>query len=424
MNERTLCHIWNGLRFRHERLLDVDGQPLHLVYRGRWQAGPGPDFRGAIIARGDGRLLHGDVEVHLRTADWANHRHERDPLFNDVVLHVVLHHDGRASTSRQDGETVPVLALSDYLLDEPPPVVDGPLLPWDDEPCRRLLSGWSDEQVGALLDRAGDQRFRQHIAACEGDLAVLGPDETVYRRLFDALGYGQNRQPMRELACRVPYADLATAIHRLPAGERQPALSRLLLGAAGLDGGDAWCALFAPDAAPARQRRGRWRLAGLRPANSPVRRLQGAAALLAASAPGGLARRLCLDLPAGPPRAACRELRRRLVIPDPALGPRPWHLIGAGRAADIVVNVVLPCAAAYADLASRPALADAAWAAYRAHPKLGENEITRLMAGLLLGSERRRLAHNARRQQGLLHIFRAYCDLRRCGECPAAGASD
>lgn len=424
MNERTLCHIWNGLRFRREQLLDVNGQPLQLVYRGRWQAGPGPDFRGAIIARGDGRLLHGDVEIHLRTADWVNHRHERDPLFNSVVLHVVLHHDRHSGSHRQDGAVVPVLELSDYLLDEPP-TADGIVSLWEGEPCRRLLLRWSDEQVGALLDQAGDQRLRQHAAGCEGDMAVLGTDETVYRRLFDALGYGQNRGAMRELACRLPLADLASAARRLPAEQRQPALARVLLGTAGLDGdGAGWQSLLAPGSAPSPLSRERWRLAGLRPANSPLRRLHGAAALLAASTAAGLAQHICLDFPAGPPAAAARELRRRLMVPDPAPGPRPRHLVGAGRAADVVVNVVLPCAIAYADLASHPGLAAAAWAVYHAHPKLGENELTRLMANQLLGTTRRRLVLGARRQQGLLYLFRGYCDLKSCGVCPAGGASD
>ncbi|MHB1133329.1 MAG: DUF2851 family protein [Chloroflexota bacterium] len=424
MNEKALCHIWNSLRFAREHLRDDEGQPLQLVYRGRWQAGAGPDFRGAIVARGDGYLLHGDVEIHLRSGEWFAHGHERDPLFNRVVLHVVLQDDGRRHTQRQDGQRVPVLALAPYLTETVPVAVPPPL--WPEEPCRRLLPAQSDDAVGALLDRAGEQRWRERLTACEGDLAALGPDETLYRRLLDALGYSQNREPMRELAARLPYADLARLGDALPAAQREAGLAEILLGAAGLASDTGWRHYVAPGETLDPMAAVRWRLAGLRPANSPQRRLRGAAALLARTMATGLAQGLYLDWPAGGPRAVGRALLRRLVVAETgaAGAGHVGHLIGPGRASDIVVNVVLPMAAAYADLTADTALAAGAWQAYESYPRLAENELTRRMAGLLLGDGRRRLERGARRQQGLLHLFRRYCDLQRCAECPAGGAGD
>jgi hypothetical protein len=424
LNERTLCVTWNNLLFHHEGLSDVEGRPLQLVYRGRWQGGPGPDFRGAIIALGDGRLLHGDVELHLASADWQCHHHERDPLYDNVVLHVVLRYDRAAPAVRHDGSRVPTLCLGDYLYrqwrDEELPALER----WEPEPCRSTLVDWSDEQVGRLLDEAGDQRFRERIAACEGDIAALGVNETVYRRLLDALGYAQNRVPMRELACRLPYATLADFLRPQPPAARSTLLARLLYWTAGL-------APEEPVTATARQAwpveplpPGRWRVNGLRPANSPWRRLAAAASILADTLDTGLATALCFDLPSVPPRALSRELRRRLQVVEPDQATPGRRLIGPGRAGEIVVNVLLPCAAAFADLADRPALAGSAWSAYRAHPNLGNNEITRQMARLLLGQFRRGLAKGARRQQGLLHLFRRYCDLQRCTDCPAGAKAD
>ncbi len=425
MNELALCEIWNNLRFRHEGLSDAEGRPLQLVYRGRWQGGPGPDFRGAIIALGDGRLLHGDVEIHLRSADWQAHHHERDPLFDNVVLHVVLQHDPTAPTLRHNGRAVPTLCLGPYLRPDWQSQTWPSPRPREAEPCRHLVSNWDDERIAWLLDEAGDQRFRERVAACEGDIAALGADETVYRRLLEALGYVQNREPMRELACRLPYATLAQSVRPLPPERRQGELASLLLGAAGLRAdaplgpGGAHGVCPAEPLPPQR-----WRIGGLRPANSPLRRLAAAAFILADTLDAGLAASLCAALPLASPRAASRELRRRLTVAEREGEERGRRLAGPGRAGDIVVNVLLPCAAAYAELTDRPALRAAAWSAYRAHPNLGENEITRHMARLLLGQSGRRLARGARRQQGLLHLFRRYCDLKRCAECPAGGAVD
>ncbi len=440
MNERALCEIWNTLRFRRDGLADVTGQLLQLVYRGRWQHGPGPDFRGALIARADGLLLHGDVEVHLRTADWYAHHHDRDPAFADVILHVVLQHDAGVVTRRHDGSAVPVLALGDYLPPQGTPTPDEAAVAWPPEPCR--TSPVDGERLGQLLDRLGDERLSERAAACESDLAALPVDEVLYRRLMDAMGYSQNRAPFRALAQLLPLCELAALARPLAPAEREEALAARLLAAAGLAGPGA---AGRPGALLARER---WRLAGVRPANQPERRLRGVAALLARYGEGGLARCLCLDWPPGSPRAACLALRRRLLVAAPAGMPGPRHLLGPGRAADVVVNVLLPFALAYADLHSRPTLAEAAWAAYRAHPRLAENELTRAMAVLLAGEpdppapaaadavrpgadrppfggragpdRRRPPAHSARRQQGLLHLFHRYCDYRRCGECPAA----
>ncbi|MHB1417564.1 MAG: DUF2851 family protein [Chloroflexota bacterium] len=420
VNERTLCRIWNRQSFDRGDLRGSDGRPIQVVYRGRWQHGPGPDFRGAIIAGPNAGLLHGDVEVHVRSSDWLSHRHHHDPAYNAVILHIVLQDDGQGPTIRQDGQEVPSLALATYL----PPLDDSLLEEGDDggpadAPCRSALDPADGGRVGVLLDRMGGERLWARAAYYEGELTSFDPDEVVYRGLLDAMGYSQNRAPFRELAARLPLAELSILARAVPAGERADFFARALLAKAGLTPEPPGPTVDGTYLAP--MRREQWRIAGIRPANQPERRIRGVAHLLAAHADGGLARRLCLDWPEAPPRRACAELRRRLVVRDPTGGGRAGNLVGPGRAADVVVNVLLPFTLAYADLHSRPALREAVLAAYGQHRRLADNEITRAMATTLLGSEWRRAApRTARRQQGLLQLFKRYCDYRRCAECPAA----
>ncbi|MHB1005282.1 MAG: DUF2851 family protein [Chloroflexota bacterium] len=413
MNERTLCHIWNSLRFRGDDLRDLDGVPLQVVYRGRWQHGPGPDFRGAILIRPDGLLQRGDVEIHVRPAEWYAHRHHADAAFDGVILHVVLDSPRGARTLCRNGQAVPVLALSPYI----PPGNTAEVAPdgWDDEPCRRQALLGGPAWTAALLDAMGDARFGERLATCEGDLAALVPAEVLYRGLLDAMGYSQNREPCRALAEQLPLAELAGVGRDMPPAARVKELATALLGMAGLG---AWPGQTDLSGSPLA--RERWRLAGIRPANQPERRLRGLATIVATSE-GRLVERLCLDWPqADRPRAVCIALRQRLLVPAPAGEAGPRHLIGPGRAADVVVNVLLPFAAAYGELCDRPRLAEAAWQAYHAHPRLSENEVTRVMAATLGIAGMRRLITGARRQQGLLHLFKKFCDWRRCAECPAA----
>jgi hypothetical protein len=92
-------------------------------------------------------------------------------------------------------------------------------------------------------------------------------------------------------------------------------------------------------------------------------------------------------------------------------------LVGPARAADAVVYVLLPLAAALGELDGDASLAQAAAAAYAAHPLLAENWVTRVVR------ERAALAHpgpihTARAQQGLIAIYEGPCRDLRCGECP------
>ena len=87
-------------------------------------------------------------------------------------------------------------------------------------------------------------------------------------------------------------------------------------------------------------------------------------------------------------------------------------LIGQGRAREMVVNVLLPFSFAWAD----GPLGEHAIELYRTYPRLDENQITREMRiQLLVGS---RVVNSARRQQGLVHLWKSFCLERRCPQCP------
>src|SRR5258706_3172195 len=88
--ETELIARWAAGEWREATLLASDGQQYRVVYEGRRGGGAGPDFRDAVLACPDGARLHGDVELYLRAANWRAHGHQRDPRYDDVVLHVVL----------------------------------------------------------------------------------------------------------------------------------------------------------------------------------------------------------------------------------------------------------------------------------------------------------------------------------------------
>jgi hypothetical protein len=466
INEAILAAIWNEQSPLRGPMWDCEGNPVAVVYRGRWTAGSGPDFEGAMLSLGERntRLVSGSVEVHLRCADWWAHGHHTDQAYNSVVLHVVLWPNAARPVTRADGVSVPTLVLADYitlpsaeLVQRVQPLVAN-LGALSDEPCWQRTQHWPLEKLLTEIDKAGDARLDSKAALMEADLEALGsPEEVFYRGIMDALGYSANREPMRVLASVLPLSQLLLLPLGKSESERAALLESILLGAGGflpsqrpgLGALDWLSQQYAEEAERLWHANARilgisadrpltegWATDRVRPANSPPRRLAAAARLLA---------RLLWeeDGMLGPFLKLATNPARHLVKAWPALltveGEGYWAahadfgrpldkqqnedvaLIGSSRAADMAVNILLPILVAHADRKGLADLRRKVLSVYAAYPKLADNRITRAMADEALGPRKGKAVSGARRQQGLIHLYRLYCEARRCYECPISG---
>ena len=390
-SEHALAALWQKSPTLRHGLVTQDGRRLRVIYPGRPNHRAGPDFHDAIIANEAGELLRGDVELHLNAPDWYGHRHHEDANYNGVVLHVVLH-PRRSTQSRQhSGLKAPIASLGPVavLLDEAtPPLLD--VLP-KSTPAGELT-------LGETLDVAGDERFLGRSQGFTMDLDRQEPDEVIYAALMEALGYASNRAPFRELAKRVPFRSMGWLRHE-PRGTRAMAIRATLLGASGLlpsvqtaDGARELTRLWRQVAATKPMPVASWKLFRVRPANHPLQRIAGAAMLVERYIETGLAAGL-EDLS----QLGARGLIERLAA-------RPY--VGSGRAADIAVNVVLPFLHAYGSHRLRQGVAGAALDLYRSFPALSDNEITREMKRLLWPGPEAVEVTTARRQQGLIRLYK------------------
>jgi hypothetical protein len=67
--------------------------PILVIHTGTWNRfAPGPDFRNACIRIGE-ITWFGDVEIHVKSSDWVKHKHQTDPKYRNVILHVVAEND-------------------------------------------------------------------------------------------------------------------------------------------------------------------------------------------------------------------------------------------------------------------------------------------------------------------------------------------
>jgi len=466
LSERELARLWKDQTFPPEALVTGEGEKLRVIYRGRGSSGPGPDFRDALIAAPAG-LLQGDVELHVRSSDFQRHGHQRDPAYAGVVLHLVFWDDERHRTVLPGGGTAPVAALAGWVEGRAKEIarwLERPAL-WR-EPCFSALTRDGPIEVAATLDRLGDMRFRQKVAALVPAIARRGNEEALWQSLLEALAFGPDREAFRLLAQRVCWAALREPLRSLPHADRA---------------GAALCALkpaFAGPPLPLPAVR--------RPANGPARRLEGAARLAARFAEKGLAVSLLdafekQDPPNDRKRTRTKNAKKeetksenpeslgpsdrrspRLRVSNVGLrsseGPRPQQraaaslvraltvpgLVGRGRAIEIVANAVLPWLAAIGP-EERVRRAEAIFAClplparYGAVRHLheavsrGPEETTKRKTKS--GSNDFRLSTFAfrgtagvaggpgvhvdfRRQQGMLYLLKQYCTQGGCGRCP------
>ena len=423
LTEAQLTTLWRGRRFPDGALVTHAGVPVRVIFQGRAGRGPGPDFRGAVIAGPSGVALRGDVELHVRASHFRAHGHHTDPAYRNVVLHVVFDDDDGADTALPGGGTAPVIALAPWVARRAHELerwLERPLL-WR-EPCHDAVMRMGADGASAALDAEGDRRFDAKVARMRETVRAAGVDAAMYEGLLEALGYGGNAPQMLALARLLPWPRL-----RERAGGQRLAAEALLLGSAGLlpsqrdHRGPVEPHVGALEAAFVRARlpslpAGTWKLWGVRPENAPARRVAAAAALLERL---GDPVALLAIVDATTVNKAIAPLLISangywLTHHDLCAGAcrLPAAFVGRSRALEIIINVVLPAACASGD----PALGAKAHALYAGLPRPAVYGATKFIEAAL-ASEGIRVPVNARRAQGLVELQRNWCTQNGCGRC-------
>jgi hypothetical protein len=110
MKEEFLNFIWKNQYFGKRQLETYQGEVLQVLNPGQINANSGPDFSNARIKLASTDWA-GPIEIHVRSSDWYLHQHQKDPAYDQVVLHVVWVNNVNAKTS--NGREIPTLELKD-----------------------------------------------------------------------------------------------------------------------------------------------------------------------------------------------------------------------------------------------------------------------------------------------------------------------
>jgi hypothetical protein len=429
LNERLLQLVWQHQRIRRDMLRTIDGQTLNILHPGFWNRESGPDFKRAVVQIGQSWPRTGDVEIDLSPHGWRNHRHDCNPAYREVILHVVW------EARSQETYSLPTLSLSSQLdapLEElaiwlsddrasiPPPVL-GQCCP----PLRNL----SNEAMSNILSEAAQSRLQAKAAQFKARARQVGWEQALFEGLLGALGYKNNVWPMRRIAELIPL------LLQHAGRSAQPIVwQSRLLGLSGLMPSELPSLRAAADSYlrslwdiwwRERERfadlvlpRELWQLHGLRPANHPQRRLALAAHWLAAGdLPARLEQWFAKDIADSQLLGALLEALQADTDPfwsrhwtfHAPIMPRQQPLLGPQRATDLAVNVVLPWLWVRALSGNNDQLRSVAESRYFAWPKAEDNAVLKLARRRLFGCSKPAARITAANQQGVLQIVRDFC---------------
>jgi len=106
-NEHFLQYVWKLQQFkRQDSNPDID---LEIIHPGFQNKHSGPDFFNAKVKIND-TIWAGNVEIHSHSSEWYKHGHHKDSAYNNTILHVVEKHDKTIYNS--SGREIPTIEIS------------------------------------------------------------------------------------------------------------------------------------------------------------------------------------------------------------------------------------------------------------------------------------------------------------------------
>ncbi len=421
MNESFLHYIWQYQYFDKTDLQTQEGEPISIFKTGILNTNAGPDFSQAKIKIGTIEWV-GNVEIHTKSSEWLNHKHNIDKAYENVILHVVWEND--AEIKRIDGSVIPTVELKgrvdENLIKAYKKLINSP----SSIPCEKSFPNVSDLIKLSMLDQAILQRLESKAEIVNQLVKSSNNDweETAYQVLLKNFGFKINAEPFLQLAKSLPYK----IIQKHSSNLQQ--IEALLFGQAGMletKTKDEYISLLYREYEflskkyslhESRLNPAQWKFLRLRPANFPTLRIAQLASILHSQK--NLLSTLIetdsypklLNVFATSPSIYWQShyhfaKKSKGFVPD----------LGESSKQNLLINSVVPLLVAYGKAKDDSRLMERAVEILQ-HLPAEVNKITRLWTGLGISFK------SAFDSQALIEQYNNLCQKRQCLNC-AVGAS-
>ncbi|MBU1100400.1 MAG: DUF2851 family protein [Bacteroidetes bacterium] len=476
--ESQLYEIWQNRNYIAD-LTTVSGVDISVLDPGVQDLSEsGPDFKNARVRIGNLTYV-GDIEIDCDYRDWKLHGHNIDLKYNKVILHACLNNKFKQPyVYTKDGRKVPTICIKDFIEEGRLQNFKSELTYESHGNNLKCSIGVADvnfEVKENLLTTLGVERFnkkceRIHKRLKElvyvNDLSLKEPvlaydlpsefeekifedksfndkeiwEQAFYELLFEALGYSKNKNIMLSLA---QSANISLIKKVLNEGHGNEFIEPLLFGVSGIlpkniaNNGDRMPAYAAQILSRWNYIRTiydgktyeetEWHFFKLRPQNFPTIRLAAGSRLLIEIVERDLIAKIVKKIEEiRNLTVLINSIRSLFVIKsdgfwsqhyvfDKPAGVDVKYFVGATRADEIVVNVILPFFAVYFEIFGEEKLSRKIYKLYSMYNQKSDNKIVRDVANnLCMTNQLKRTVLS----QGMIELFRSYCSKNRCLDCP------
>ncbi|MCU0456178.1 MAG: DUF2851 family protein [Bacteroidales bacterium] len=417
MKEEFLHYLWRYGLFDHDKLLDNEGSIIEVVSPGEYNRDSGPDFFNSRLRIG-GIEWAGNIEIHLKASDFNSHRHNADPAYDNIILHVVAVIDARVFNTRQEEIPTVLLPVSEEYYEKYLSLVNNPYT----IACQSNLKDIDQLFLRHWLGSLAMERMGEKTGQVLKIYSETGNDweETFYRLLSRYFGFRVNTGPFEMLASALPFRIIRKHSDNIFQ------IEALLFGTAGLlDEGLFREAVRDPyyldllkeyKILSAKYSLNKvhgwlWKFSRLRPANFPTVRISQLAAMLSVS--GGIFSKAL----------EAREMTGlRMLFGVTASGYwddhfvfgkkcRPYPKTAGKQASDLLlINAVIPAIFAFGKVRDSAEICERA-ISFLEETAPEDNIITSEWEKIGISAD------SAFISQGLLQLRNSYCRRRRCLEC-------
>lgn len=415
MSESFIHYLWQYQYFNKFELKTTAGESLHVFAPGTKNSDAGPDFLHAKIKLGEMQWI-GNVEIHVNSSGWVQHKHQDDPAYDNVILHVVWKDD--RPVSGRDGQRIPTIELKDRVDDTLVSRYRALVSSAEEIACAAHLPGLRRIILFSTLDRMLTIRLESKARDIEQLLTSNRGDweQTCYQVLARNFGFKVNSEAFSILSRSVPYRILMK--HR----DKLLQLEAILFGVGGFLDDD-----YDHDYYKALQReyhvlrkkyrldhvamkKVQWKFLRLRPANFPTIRIAQFASFL----------HYRQNIFSSILSSSFEKLREDMDTPPSSFWQTHYNFshethnkdaqAGSASIENIFINTIVPLNVCYARIKDDDAYMDRALRMLYDLPS-EYNAITRKWGSQSVKSR------NAFDSQALIELFNNFCCRHRCLEC-------
>jgi hypothetical protein len=202
MKEEFLHYLWKYSLYNKDRLTDPDGNRILVIHPGLYNRDSGPDFFNARISIG-GTLWAGNVEIHTLSSHFDVHGHQKDPAYNNVILHIVAKNDRTVFNSKGEELLTAEIEYDPDLYERYESLVNNPYI----IACQEDLRKTDHIMVSHWLGSLAIERLERKTESILKIFSETGSDweETFYRMLCRYFGFRVNSEPFEMLSNALPF---------------------------------------------------------------------------------------------------------------------------------------------------------------------------------------------------------------------------